>query len=223
MPIISRESGLPWCIPISQVYQILTGCKPRRTGADRSRARATWRGGDGWNVALDDARGVWNDFARNEGGGVLDLISRVRGGTRQSALKWLAASIGVTLDSDLSRAERARWAGQQRELGRELPLALHWRRAAILLAEELLDSLKVGFFDSGTGPTVEASDLRNLTCLLAELRRIDGLALVEEYRWWVRTNPVLSRGLVYTAEIRSEAERRALHLFLAGAAEADRS
>jgi hypothetical protein len=222
MAIVSRELGLPWCAPISRIYQILTGCKPRRMGADRFRARATWRGGDGWSVSLDDSRGVWHDFVSSEGGGVLDLVSMVRGGTRQSALKWLAESTGVTL-ANFSQAERARWVEQQRELSRELPRARYWRRAAILLAEELLDSLKMRFFDPDAPATVEASDLRSVTRLLGELHRIDGVELVEEFRWWYREHPVLTKGLIYAAEIRVEAERRAICRYLAGAAETGQS
>jgi len=223
MASVARELGLPWCVPISRVYQILTGCKPRRTSADRFRARATWRGGDGWSVSLDDSRGVWHDFVSSEGGGVLDLVSMVRGGTRQSALKWLAESTGVTLNSNFSPAERARWVEQQRELSRELPRARHWRRAAILLAEELLDSLKAHFFDPDARATVEASDLRRVTRLLAELNRVDGVELVEEFRWWYREHPVLTKGLIYAAEIRAEAERRAICRYLADAAAAGQS
>lgn len=68
------------CVRIRDVYHTLTGRQPHRTGRDTWRAVATWRDGDGLNVSGDDARGVWHDFAANEGGGVLDLIVRVRGG-----------------------------------------------------------------------------------------------------------------------------------------------
>src|SRR5690348_3829959 len=77
-------------IKISQVYHALAGKEPRRAGSDNWRAVAVWRGGDGFNVSMDDVRGLWHDFTTDEGGGVLDLVVRIRGGTRQDALRWLA-------------------------------------------------------------------------------------------------------------------------------------
>jgi hypothetical protein len=65
-------------VQISDVYQALMGVKPRQTGQDTRLARAIWRGGDGFNVSMDDARGLWHDFTTNEGGGILDLVVRVR-------------------------------------------------------------------------------------------------------------------------------------------------
>src|SRR5205807_1761550 len=83
---------------ISEAYRSLTGADLRRTGIDRYRVRATWRDGDGLNVALDDSRGAWYDHVANEGGGILDLIIRVNGGTRRGALRWAAECAGVDLD-----------------------------------------------------------------------------------------------------------------------------
>src|SRR5689334_18557606 len=77
-------------IKISQVYRALTGKEPRRSGVNRWRAVAVWRGGDGFNVSLDDGRGLWHDFTTGEGGGILDLVVRVVGGSRQDALRWVA-------------------------------------------------------------------------------------------------------------------------------------
>ena len=65
---------------------------------------------------------------------------RVRGGTRAEALRWVADLAGIQLDDKpLSAEARARWAAERRELDRDLPDARLWRRAAISLAEELLD------------------------------------------------------------------------------------
>lgn len=71
-------------IKVSRVYRTLVGKEPRRSGSDTWRAVAVWRGGDGFNVSLDDARGIWHDFTTGEGGGVLDLVVRIRGGSRHS-------------------------------------------------------------------------------------------------------------------------------------------
>jgi hypothetical protein len=74
-----------------------------------------WRGGDGFNVSLNDTRSVWHDFTTDEGGGVLDLVARIRGGDRQDALRWLAAFAGIRLDQ--SAADRR----GSRSLGHALP------------------------------------------------------------------------------------------------------
>ena len=60
-------------VPISQIYRALGGPKLRGT-----RGPAFWRRGDGLNVSLNDSRSCWRDFKASEGGGVLDLVQRVR-------------------------------------------------------------------------------------------------------------------------------------------------
>ena len=105
---------------ISQAYEALTGERPRQAGAGRYRARAVWRDGVGFNVALDDSSGGWYDFVAGEGGGVLDLVQLVRGGTRQEALKFVAGIAGITLDDNpLSLAERERYRLQKAIADRE--------------------------------------------------------------------------------------------------------
>src|SRR5262245_49645268 len=79
---------------ISDVWRGLGGGELRH-----GRGRAFWRGGDGYNVALDDTRGVWWDYRDGDGGGVLDLIQHVRCGARADALKFVAELAGLTLDS----------------------------------------------------------------------------------------------------------------------------
>src|SRR5207247_569616 len=103
-----------------------------RTGRDTARMPASWRGGDGLNVSLDDSRGVWHDFAANEGGGVLDLIVRVRSCSRVDALRWVADLVGVPVDdSPLSLQQRQAWAADRRDV----PAARLWRRAAVCMLE----------------------------------------------------------------------------------------
>ena len=85
-------------VKISEVYYALTGKQPRRVGSDAWRGAAVWRGGDGLNVSLNDTLNVWHDFTANEGGGVLDLVVRIRGCSRQDALRWLADFTGILLD-----------------------------------------------------------------------------------------------------------------------------
>jgi hypothetical protein len=124
-------------VRIGDIYTALTAAEPRHSGANRWRARATWRGGDGWSVQLDDSRGVWHDFVTDDRGGVLDLIRRVRGGSRYDALRWLAVYAGVPLDDrPLSQDERERWAEERRRVERDLPTARYWRDTVVRLAED---------------------------------------------------------------------------------------
>ena len=69
-------------IRISDIWVALGGARPRF-----KRAPAFWRDTQDRNVAVDDAKGTWFDHARGEGGGVLDLIRHVRGGSRAEALR----------------------------------------------------------------------------------------------------------------------------------------
>jgi hypothetical protein len=74
---------------ITDVWHRLGGGELRN-----GRGRAFWRVGDGLNVSVDCERGLWRDFVSGDGGGVLDLIATVRGGTRADAAKWLEAELG---------------------------------------------------------------------------------------------------------------------------------
>src|SRR5262249_44070128 len=79
------------------------------------RGRAWWRGGDGFNISLSDTKGVWYDHVTGDGGGVLDLVQNVRGGTRREALRWLADYAGVPLDNrPLRGQELAEYAQRRR-------------------------------------------------------------------------------------------------------------
>jgi hypothetical protein len=175
---------------------------------------AKWRDGDGFNVSLDDALGVWHDFPTGEGGGVLDLVVRVRGGSRQDALRWVADLVGCPLDDHrLSAFERARWAKQRRQIELELPKARLWRRATLALADEILDELKSALADP-TLPRPPIDEIAWWTAQLATWRRLDDSGLVEEYLWWAQHQPRLTAGLIYAATLRDTTERRALLRYL---------
>jgi hypothetical protein len=94
------------------------------------RGVASWRAdAKGLNVSLDGSRGVWHDFVSGDRGGILCLIMRQRGCSKQDALRWLADFTGIALeDRPLTADERARFAEQSRRLNRELPKARHWKR-----------------------------------------------------------------------------------------------
>ena len=48
-----------------------------------------WRYGGKGSLAVDVGRGLFADFETGEGGGLLDLICKVRGGRRADAARWL--------------------------------------------------------------------------------------------------------------------------------------
>lgn len=128
--------------PVSEIAILLGGPQPVR-----GRGPAWWRAGKSrTSVSYDDKAGRWYDFGRAEGGGALDLICKVRGCDRGAAVRWLAAELGVDLDSaapavDAAEAERRRatrmvarrlcalWtAGLEHALEREKRTALQRRQ-----------------------------------------------------------------------------------------------
>jgi hypothetical protein len=195
-------------IPISQVYQVLTGRKVRRSGDRKWRAAALWRGGDALSVAGDDADGVWMDFVTNEGGGVLDLVAAIRGGTRREAYQWLADWAGVPSPARVPDASaRSRWLEEQRFVNEFLPRARRWRRGMAFLTEELLELLKAPLLQPVTGD-LELGEIYRTERLLSRLRRLDGAELVREYFWWWETDQELARLLTHwSAQL--EADQRA--------------
>ena len=68
------------------------------------RCVAAWRGGDGWNVSVDDESGKWYDHAGNSGGSVIDLCMAIERCDFQAAVRSLAARYGV---APLAASERA--------------------------------------------------------------------------------------------------------------------
>jgi hypothetical protein len=163
---------------------------------------------------LNDSRGVWHDFATNEGGGILALVIRVRGGGRADALRWVADLAGVPLDDmPICAEDRARWAVERRDIERTLLTALYWRRAAVCIAEELLESLKGALFNLAL-PQPDVGEIASVENLLGSLRRVDGGALVREYRLWLERFPGHTAALVHVARQREAAERRALMEYL---------
>lgn len=195
-------------VVITEVFRGLGGDLRHRRG------RAFWRDGGGLNVSLDDNRGVWHDFVTNEGGGVLDLVVRARGGTRRDALHWVAEFAGVPLeDKALSSAERAEWAKERRELEQNLPDARYWQRSAVNMADDLLNGLKAALFDP-TQEQPETGEIYRLENMLARLRRLDGAALVAEFQWWRGRYPGMTAGMIRAAKSREQAERRALLAYL---------
>ncbi|WP_321476888.1 hypothetical protein [uncultured Paludibaculum sp.] len=89
------------------------------------RGRAFWRKGDGWNIALDEEKGVWYDFAANEGGGLIDLVQRARGCDTAAAAAWLCGFTGIPQESHTPE-ERRSFARHRREVEKEAQLCARW-------------------------------------------------------------------------------------------------
>ncbi len=214
-PPESRVADILSRVRISEAYHAATGIEPRFTGSHTWRAPATWRGGDGKDsVSGDDSRNVWRDFVSGEGGGVLDLVIQIRGGSRVDALRWLADFVGVQLDdTPLSTAERARWTRERAELESELPAAKLFQRAAISVCEESLDAMKEALF-SGPYDAIDFDGIREMTIVLARLQRITGAELVTEFRSWRAAYPGTTDCMVMVARRRAQLERDALEEYL---------
>jgi hypothetical protein len=183
--------------PISEVWARLGG-GPLRHG----RGRAFWRGGEGFNVSLDDQKNVWHDFVANEGGGVLDLVMRIRGCDRRGAYTWVAAEFTLPT-SDLTPAEREAHARQRAYHHADLRNAQMFAVAAYQLADALLEDL-------------DACDLQRgpLTRLIASLRTDAGILL--EYRQWRERHPTLTRALVAAGRKHQERLEILMSNFLVG-------
>jgi hypothetical protein len=162
----------------------------------RGRGRAWWRDGDGWNVALDDRRGCWYDHRDGIGGGVLDLVVHVRGGTRQDALRWLADLTGVALDGRPPDRISAR---EFAEAGRIRRDALYFADAARVMAEGVLEVLS---------PTAPERAIH--TALLIALR----VSPEAEYRAWLENSPTWAAALVDAGRERAKRLQMALARYL---------
>ncbi len=63
------------------------------------------RFGRNGSLSIDLARGLWRDHEAGNGGGVLDLVCRVRGGSRADAARWLE---GQGAEANLIRSEQSK-------------------------------------------------------------------------------------------------------------------
>jgi hypothetical protein len=149
------------------------------------RARAFYRDGDNpQTVLLNDAKGCWYDFRDNIGGGILDLIQRVLGCDRSTALRWLADFTGLQLDEQpfaaKARRQYARRCARAQQLAREVGdfehgLALYLERRLKNAAALTAWLLNLGVDDlSG----LWADPTRDITTL----RQADVDCLVQTYR-----------------------------------------
>lgn len=177
--------------PISEIWMALGGEEPKH-----GRARAFWRKGDNpQSVSVSDAKGAWFDHRDGKGGGVLDLIQRVRGRTRSDALQWLADLNGVTVDSRPHR-DRATIAALRQILRKSSYFAC----AVRIMAEAALESL-----------ATEDPNRATFTGLLVALRTSPRA----EYMSWRGHQPKLTAALVRAGQERDKRLQRGLAAYLA--------
>ena len=165
------------------------------------RAKAFWRDGDGYNIALDPVKGAWYDHRDGHGGGVLTLVETALGCNRRAALQWLEANWGLSPRRSLSVAER-------RDHRQERDGAENFGIAARALAEEMLERL-------------HPCDLRRVIYTqLMDITHRGGSALVDEYWRWLGTNPELTRAMVRTGVSSQTRSQRRLAFYLLDVANA---
>jgi hypothetical protein len=216
MTIIPRSPKYPQDVidrvQISKLWRALGGQE-----LHRGRGRAFWRRGNGWNVSINEVKKTWYDHAAGEGGGLLDLVARVRGGGRQESLRWLADLGGVKLDDSLTdRKQRAEWARERKAFERDLRDARYWRRGAVALIESDLAIEKSKLFDSAAGQP-DFGRIDAYEAILGRVRDIGDLTLVEEYRAFKAADSRTAAAFIRWAKAREQAEVRALeHWFQSG-------
>src|ERR1051326_5520865 len=110
------------------------------------RCQAFWRKGDGWNVKLNDDIGAWCDHARHEGGGVLDLVQKVRGCSRAEAFHWVADLRGIALNATSWSPRRRRHFAAQKGHAEIIARECAWWARASMIA---LESAKAEAFERG--------------------------------------------------------------------------
>lgn len=179
------------------------------------RAPAAWRAGDNpSSVSLDDSRGIWHDFVTDQGGGILDFVITVKGGTKKEALAIVAEFAGVSLIAESQPSEdHERWLEHKRTLQAELQIAQYWKRAAAKMTEELLVELKKPLEDPEL-PFPELNSIFDTTQFLRRLESLDGLDLIAEYHSFLEPNPGLTAALVKWSRTKEQQERRAVLSYL---------
>ncbi len=150
---------------------------------------AFWRETKDYNVAIDRAKGTWYDHARNQGGGVLDLVCHVVGGSRADALRWCANLAGVSLEDDRPSDPIEMFDPVE---------ALHFRDALLGHVERWLADCSAALWsDDDADPPQSVQDrVRELTCLRTTLRTCSAREVGAVYVTARKQNPQWASSLV---------------------------
>lgn len=114
------------CVRLSDVWNALGGEAPRG-----KRARAFWRGGDSYSIALNQVKGTWYDHRDGRGGGALALVEAALGCDRRAALRWLEGN-GLIETRRLTHKQRREHAQRTVIAGTVALEIAHWRSAFTL-------------------------------------------------------------------------------------------
>ncbi len=176
-------------VTITEVWEALGGSPPRFR-----RASAFWRETKDLNVSLNDEKGAWYDHARGEGGGVLDLVMHIRGGSRADALEWIAERFCLPLEGrELTPAERRRYA-RVVELAKPLARAAwHWRQGRIA---ELNDAKRAAL----DGEHLDADALAMSARALYRFEHLNAEDVVRSYIAAVKADSIGTAVIVETTE-----------------------
>lgn len=150
------------------------------------RGKAFWRGGDGYSVALDAAKGTWYDFVAGAGGGVLDLVETALGYDRRAALRWLEAE-GFIEPRTLTYEQRREHA---RRRGTASTVALDIARWRDAFTVELNARKRAAVEAEDDGALARAASLCNL------LENGSPEAIVREFIRHRASNPVDAARLI---------------------------
>jgi hypothetical protein len=109
----------------------------------------------------------------------------------------------------LTPQEKQDWIRRRHQTDTHLADAERWRRAAVLMVEELLVPLKTALFDPTAGPA-DPDAVEWHEVYLSYLRRLSGEWLVTEYLVWRRDHPWLTAGMEGSVRDRDLAAEAAL-------------
>jgi hypothetical protein len=110
--------------------------------------------------------------------------------------------------------QRADYAHGRAAFARNLEQARHWRRAAVLLTEELTSEFKAALSGAETALWPDTGEMQESWSFQKRLSRLEDAELVVEYRQWVKYNPKLTAGMVYAARNLEATEVRAVLRYL---------
>ena len=156
-------------LDILEVWTAAGGAPLRGT-----RGRAFWRNGDGYNIAIDRANGVWYDQCDHVGGGIVALVEIAIGLDRRAALEWLAQNFGISSGKSYTPAERREFA-RRRQAARAAAERLIERRDEAFNQIREAKRKKLEEYHRINGAAYEAEDIELLAKAEDAWRELEAL------------------------------------------------
>ncbi|MGD1094006.1 MAG: CHC2 zinc finger domain-containing protein [Bryobacteraceae bacterium] len=182
----------------------------------RQRGRR-WRGtcpihrGKHYSFSVDPKTGLWRCWSDcGRGGDIIALEMALTGVSWREGVVEIERIIGRTLLArPANRAERHALAEQREREKVETSDAEHFGTAVRALAEEVLGQLDACDPD------------RAIYTQLLGVIRTGGMALIDEYRWWRKSDPELTQALVRSGAASQARIQRRLALYIMELANAE--